>query len=161
MPVPRPRFSPTVEQRKIVEAMTGYGIPEQAIAQTLGIDAKTLRKYFRQELDLGATKANATVAQSAFRLASSGQCPAMTMFWLKCRAGWRETTILQHTGPQGGPMEISHEHIQQRITDELARLAATPGAAGVPGAVDGDREAEADVPVAGLEGPGEPTGTGG
>src|SRR5438067_8064305 len=22
--------------------------------------------------------------------------------WLECRAGWRETSILEHTGPQGG-----------------------------------------------------------
>ena len=109
--VPRPRFSPTVDQRRVVEAMTGFGTPEQDIAQSLRIAAKTLRKHFRQELDLGATKANATVAQSAFKMAISGQYPAMTMFWLKCRAGWRETAILQHTGPEGGPVKIGAIHV--------------------------------------------------
>ena len=103
----RPRFNPTAEQRKMVEAMAGYGVPELGIAQSLGIDPKTLRRHFRRELDQGATKANTQVAQSAFKMASSGRSPSMTMFWLKCRAGWRETTILQHMGPNGGPVEIS------------------------------------------------------
>jgi hypothetical protein len=61
--MPRPRFDPTSEQRKVVEAMTGYGIPEVEIARSLRIDAKTLRKCFREELDLTATKANATAFQ--------------------------------------------------------------------------------------------------
>jgi hypothetical protein len=157
--VARPRFSPTAEQRKVVEAMTGYGIPEEAIAQTLSIDAKTLRKYFRQELDLAVTKANATVAQSAFKMACSGRYAAMTMFWLKCRAGWRETQIVQHTGPRGGPVEISYERMQQRITDELARLAAARAVEGIPGEVYGGRAAGHGVPVEGVAGAPQPIGS--
>jgi hypothetical protein len=127
--MPRPRFEPTMEERKLVQAMAGFGIPEPQIAGTIGehgIDAKTLRKHFRRELDTGATKANTAVAQTLYKMASSGHHAAATIFWLKCRAGWKETSVLQHTGPEGGPMEISHENLDQRITDELARLAATP-----------------------------------
>jgi hypothetical protein len=35
----------------------------------------------------------------------------MTMFWLKCRSGWRETAILQHAGPEGGPVELQNIQI--------------------------------------------------
>ena len=28
--------------------------------------------------------------QTAFKMAISGKCPAMTIFWLKTRAGWSE-----------------------------------------------------------------------
>src|SRR5437588_5773594 len=49
-------------QRRQVEAMAAYGIPESNIARVVSIDPKTLRKYYREELDLGATKANAQVA---------------------------------------------------------------------------------------------------
>lgn len=38
-------FAPSAEQRKQVETMAGYGIPEEDIAFVLGIDPKTLRKH--------------------------------------------------------------------------------------------------------------------
>jgi len=122
--MPRPRFKPTPEERKMVEALSGYGVREDEIAQTLrdGIDPKTLRKHFRRELDQGAAKANAAVAQTAYKMAISGRHPAMTMFYLKCRAGWKEKTILEHSGPHGGPLEIENhdEHIEQQLAAILA-----------------------------------------
>jgi hypothetical protein len=39
-------------------------------------------------------------------MAISGQHPAATFFWLKTRAGWRETDRLEHTGPNGQPVVI-------------------------------------------------------
>jgi hypothetical protein len=49
----RPAFQPSEEQRRIVEAMVGFGIPEAEIrglirnANGKPIDEKTLRKHFR------------------------------------------------------------------------------------------------------------------
>lgn len=40
------------------------GIPETDISRVVGIDPKTLRKCYREQLDLGETKANAQVAGS-------------------------------------------------------------------------------------------------
>ena len=126
----RPRFKATPEQRKWVEAMSGYGIPEAEIARMLGengIDLKTLHRQFRRELDTGGTKANVNVAQSLYRTATSGKHPGASMFWLKCRAGWRETSILRHTGPQGGAVEIapeSEESIKEKIIQQLRNLVA-------------------------------------
>ena len=59
-------ISPILAQRRQVEAMAAYGIPETDISRVLGIDPKTLRKYYRDELDLGQTKANAQVAGFLF-----------------------------------------------------------------------------------------------
>jgi uncharacterized protein YjcR len=64
--------------------MAAYGIPEADIAKVLGIDAKTLRKWCREELDLGATKANAQVAGFLFSNGRSGNVSAQ-IFWLKTR----------------------------------------------------------------------------
>ena len=150
----RPRFDPTPEQKKNVEAMSAYGIDEEKIARTIGergIDPKTLRKYFRYQLDVGATKANSAVAQTAYQMATSGKCPAATMFWLKCRAGWKETNVLQHSGPNGGPIQISNDELDKRITDELARVAASRSVASVPGANDAGAENKAALPVEGVE----------
>jgi hypothetical protein len=91
-------------------------------------------------------------------MAISGKFPAAAIFWLKTRAGWRETNIIEHSGPQGGPLEVLHGGIDQRITNELARVAAARNVAEIPEAPDAQRESGVGVPVAGLEGPAEPTG---
>lgn len=104
--MPRPKFEPAAQDRKTVETMAAFGIPEDEIARAIGgrgIDPKTLRKYFSQELAVGTTIANTAVAKTLYRMATSGKQPAATMFWLKCRAGWRE-----RPGPEpirGAPKE--------------------------------------------------------
>jgi hypothetical protein len=45
----RPLYEPTPAETRQVEAMAGYGIPEQDIAAVLRIAPKTLRKHFRRE----------------------------------------------------------------------------------------------------------------
>ncbi len=84
------RYDPTPDQRRTVKTMAGFGIPQEDIATFLGIDAKTLRKHFREELDRGVTEANAKVAQSLFTMATQGKNVAAAIFWMKARAGWRE-----------------------------------------------------------------------
>ena len=51
--------------------MAAFGVPEANIARVVGIDAKTLRKHYRDELDTGQTKATAKVAESLFRKATT------------------------------------------------------------------------------------------
>ena len=63
----RPRHQPDAFHRRQVEALAGYGVPEAEIAGMMNIDPKTLRKYYRHELDFGHTKANAKVAENLFR----------------------------------------------------------------------------------------------
>lgn len=87
----RQQHSPSDENRRTVEAMAGYGVPQEDIASVLGIDAKTLRLHYREELDTAAIRANAKVAQTLFRQATEGGNTAAAIFWLKARAGWRET----------------------------------------------------------------------
>ena len=154
--MPRPRFEPTAEQRKTVEVMAAYGMPEEQIASTIGpkgISPKTLRKYFRRELLLGATKANSKVAETAYQMAISGKCPVMTIFWLKCRGGWKEK---EHAGLKvvainQKPAEGSHADLDKAITDELARVAAASTLAEVPGKPEPGTEKDAGVQVEGLE----------
>ena len=154
--MPRPRFEPTAEQRKTLEIMAAYGIPEEQIASTTGpkgIDPKTLRKHFRRELLLGATKANSKVAETAYQMAISGKCPTMTIFWLKCRARWKET---EHAGLKlvainQKPTEGSHADLDKSITDELARVAPASNLAEVPGKPEPGTEKDAGVQVEGLE----------
>src|SRR3954454_13342939 len=110
---------PDATQRRQVEAMAAYGIPADDISRVVGVDAKTLRKYYRDELDLGETKANAQVAGFLFNSAKSGNVTAQ-IFWLKTRARWRETPVeLRHSGSIGrkSVSELTDEELMAMIYD--------------------------------------------
>jgi hypothetical protein len=97
----RPAHKPDDAQRRQVEAMSAYGIPENDISRVLRVDPKPLRKHYRDELDLGSTKANAQVAGLLFNAARNGNVTAQ-IFWLKTRARWKEApSEHQHTGALG------------------------------------------------------------
>ncbi len=81
---------PTPEIRRQVETLVGFGMPQPDIARMVGIGLMTLHKYYREELDAGEGKANAQVANSLFKMATSGNVAA-AIFWMKTRARWRET----------------------------------------------------------------------
>jgi hypothetical protein len=89
--MPRPKFCPTEEQRLRVRSLAAFGVPQTNIAVSIGLRSpKTLRRHFRDELERAAHEANARVAQSLYQQASNGNITA-AIFWLKSRAGWRET----------------------------------------------------------------------
>ena len=87
-----------------VEAMSGYGIPVISIGKCVGLCENTLRKYYRDEIELGAVKANAKVIESLFRKATGeGQgAVSAAIFWAKTRCGWKETTVNEHTHALAG-----------------------------------------------------------
>jgi hypothetical protein len=101
-----------------VETLAAYGIPEADTSNVVGIDPKTLRKHYRDELDFGETKANAQVAGFLFTAARNGNVTAQ-IFWLKTRARWKEgPTELRHSGALGS-------YDLKKLTDaELERLIA-------------------------------------
>jgi hypothetical protein len=70
--------------------MAGFGVRQAEIATLIACDAKTLRKYYRNELDTGHLIANAKVAETLFQMAVRDKIPSAAIFWLKARAGWRE-----------------------------------------------------------------------
>lgn len=107
---------PEPGQRRQVEALAAYGIPEADISGVVGIDPKTLRKYYREELDLGETKANAQVAGFLFNAARNGNVTAQ-IFWLKTRARWRETPMeLKHSG------SIARKDLSEVTDEELLSI---------------------------------------
>ena len=112
----RASHRPDPNSRRQVEAMAGYGMPETDIAAAIGIDAKTLRKHYRSELDLGHIKANSAVAQSLFRKATGEGPQSVTaaIFWLKTRARWKETTVSEITHDVADPLSAMMQRIAER-----------------------------------------------
>lgn len=97
-----PSHEPTQESRNKVEAMSAIGIPQLDIARVIGINVDTLAKYYREELDTATTKANTQIGGALFKKALSGDTASL-IFWMKTRAGWKETNVNEVTGKDGTP----------------------------------------------------------
>jgi hypothetical protein len=87
--MPNHAYKPTADSKQIVQLHATIGTRQDNIARILGIDKKTLRKYYKDELDLGMDKANAAIGGALFNKAKSGDTSAM-IFWMKTRARWAE-----------------------------------------------------------------------
>jgi len=120
---------PQPQDRRQVEAMAGYGIPENDIACVLEIDAKTLRRHYRSELDKGHIKATAKVAENLYRKATGEGREAViaAIFWLKTRAGWKETSLHEVSGKDGAPIVGEHDpcEVAKAIYRVLAKAQMT------------------------------------
>jgi len=90
----RPPHVPSDETRNMVESLSGFGIPQDEIARLIGIDPKTLRAHYCDQIELGGIKATAKVAQNLFTMACKPTREGLqaAIFWLRVRAHWSEYT---------------------------------------------------------------------
>lgn len=139
----QPPYVPTAQNRKVVEAMSATGLTQLQIASALGISDKTLRKFYRFELDVAAIKANAAVGQSLFLQAVGGPTrdwekanTTAGIWWSKARMGWKEQP-LEVTTPDGKPFQVEDASARDIIIGRIAgiadRLRAGHGAGGSDG----------------------------
>lgn len=117
----RPSFDPSDKQRGEVKLLAGFGISHEDIAAYLGVDPKTLRKHFTEELKRGVTEANAKIAQRLFKKAMDGDTTAL-IWWEKTRSGKTDKIVTEHTGKDGGPIQVdvtklSDDEIERRIAE--------------------------------------------
>ena len=105
MPViPQKAHEPTDETRRLVESSSGLGLPHEQIGILVGIDDKTLRKYYRHELDMGKAKANGQIAKTLYSKAISGDTSSL-IWWTKAQMRWSETVKNELTGADGEPLQ--------------------------------------------------------
>ena len=106
-------------QTALIEKMAGQGLTTPQMAAILGISKKTFERRAEEDpavadaIEKGRAVAGQKITAVAFKLASSGKYPPMTMFWLKCRERWREVQVHEHSGPDGKPIET-----RANLTDE-------------------------------------------
>lgn len=106
-PMGNPAHQPTDKSRATVKAMSAYGIPQEQIARAQGIDDKTLRLHYRDELDLGVIEANSKVAESLFNQGVRDGNTAALIWWTKSRMGWKERQEIAHMDADGNSLAIA------------------------------------------------------
>lgn len=135
-------FEPNEEQRQLVKAFSGVGLPHDQIATYIGITKPTLHKHFRKELDTGMIEANSQIAKTLYQKAVAGDT-ASCIFWAKARMGWSERFI--HANDPDNPMPGTTVNVNNtvdfsKLTDEeLATLSEIT--AKLEGRASGDQEA--------------------
>jgi len=99
----RKPHKPTEKDRKYVEQMAAVGTPQEDSALTMDIDPKTLRKYYRKELDTALIKANAKIGSTLYNKAASGDTSSI-IWWEKTRNG--KSDKMDHTSG-GKPLSVN------------------------------------------------------
>ena len=119
----KPPHAPSDAQRQTVQLHTTVGTTQAVISQLLGIDLKTLRKHYREDLDVSKAKANATIGGALFRKAKGGDTASMT-FWLKTRARWRETADVNLISEDGSMSPKAALDVSRLSPEALAEIVA-------------------------------------
>ena len=133
----QPPHIPTDKIRAEIIALRSYGVPIKEVAAYIGIDDKTMYKYYRTELEQSAMKANARVGKFLYE-AASGQamkdgasysdCVRAAMFWAKTRMGWRETQVIDNQSSDGSmsPAKPAKDLTDEELAAELEKLGEKP-----------------------------------
>ena len=109
----RPRYQPTDKDRKQVETLTGLGLTQEEVGAVLGINRKTIMRYFKTELAAGGAKVAAAVLTRLYDKAVTGDDTAAQIFYAKTRRRWSEKVELETTTP---------EDSRERQFDEVTAL---------------------------------------
>ena len=101
----------TADQRAQVEALAAY-LSQDQIADYFGISRPTFAAMIERDNDIslrykkGKAKAIGLVAQGLLQKARNGDT-ASAIFYLKTQAGWKETNVQEHTGANGGAIQVN------------------------------------------------------
>jgi hypothetical protein len=120
----RPAHVPTDDSCNMVESLSGFGIPQDEIARLVGIDPKTLRFHYGDQIELGNIKATAKVAQNLFTMACKPTREGLSaaIFWLKVRAGWSEYAPKRVEEPLGKKEAAERDALTAGEGNEWGRL---------------------------------------
>jgi predicted DNA-binding protein (UPF0251 family) len=97
---------------KQVESLAANGLTQEQIASALGISESTLTKRKRENTDFtdaikrGKAKGIALVTNKLMESIKGGNMTGM-IFFLKTQAGWKETNVQEHTGANGGVIQVN------------------------------------------------------
>lgn len=96
---------PSQEIAEHVAKLAGYGVSDADIASLIGVSIPTLKKYYIDKLQIGKARANVEVGKALYQKAVDGDTQA-GIWWSKTQMGWRDSSKLEITGENGGPVSI-------------------------------------------------------
>jgi len=106
--MPRPKSEIDLDE---LEKLCAMQCTDQEIASILGVSTRTIERRrkvqsFREAMERGKAKGRVSVRRNLFRLATSGNLGA-NIFLAKNLLGYKDVVSNEHSGPEGGPIEMS------------------------------------------------------
>lgn len=98
----RPCRTYTTEEMKLAASLAGYGLTNVQIANYFAVSIRSFERAMNKQKELydallsGRSKAIGQVTQTLYKMATSGKCPSATIFYLKCRAQFKEPKVIEH-----------------------------------------------------------------
>lgn len=123
--VGRPSIAITEEIIKEAEALSSRGLTNEQIADCIGLGERTLYEKFEaypqlaQAIKAGRAKGIKVIANSLFEAAKLGNITAQ-IFYLKCRAKWRELDPEENDKEQK-VIEIAKDEVKKLKADKHGR----------------------------------------
>lgn len=102
----------TDEHAQSAHDLKRFGHTHKEIAAYIGIDEKTLVKYYGEVLDKAVPDANRKVSNVLFKKAVQDEDMAAVIFYLKTKGGWKTADKMQET------------ESTEALTEEIRRLRA-------------------------------------
>lgn len=126
---------------KMVLAMASTGTPSRAIVAAVGLSWSTIHKHYRKEIDEGMSSVETRLSNRVLDIAEgkiyqkddAGEDTPVSLvpikdslaaskYYLGTRFGWKETSVTELTGKDGGPLEtINSEMTPQQAAELYAR----------------------------------------
>jgi len=94
------------ETRYQVRIMASKGLSRDDMTMILGMNESTFKAYLGDEVARGKAMGNEKVATTAFDMATDGEHPTVTTFWLKTQMGWKESTQIEFPDENGNPQKL-------------------------------------------------------
>ena len=106
--MPRPKSEIDLDE---LEKLCAMQCTDQEIASILGVSTRTIERRrkvqsFREAMERGKAKGRVSVRRNLFRLATNGNLGA-NIFLAKNLLGYKDVVSNEHTGPEGGPIQMS------------------------------------------------------
>jgi len=105
-----------------IRAMAELGLNVEHIAFIVGMAPMTLQAYCMEEIEAGRANGHKKVASALFDMATDKEHPTMTAFYLKAKAGWKETTSVEFPDANGIPQKVTGDQYNLNISAEKMQL---------------------------------------
>lgn len=132
--MPRPKKGeehPHEHLRQQISLLAAIGTTHDHIARIVNMSTATLHKHYKDDLELGGSKAGAVVGGKIFEAAKRGEQWACTL-WAARRMGWKETTVNE-------TRKLGAEELDERELESIAARGRTGAAKPKGGAAEPDQ----------------------
>jgi hypothetical protein len=96
-------YKPSSRDRNLVKALTACGNSHEEIAKVLSMKPGMVRKFFRDEIQVGTTQANSKILGAIFKAATQDNNMTAAIFWAKTQGGTKQKRSTPGAGTELPP----------------------------------------------------------